>query len=269
MASIWIGIAGTALALATPEHVRQSQSSAWAVNVAPGECTLERSLAEPMPATLSLQTRVGSDIYRVALVGPGLPGGGRRSIAILFGQQDKRFERSAELVSLSGGLGHGIVLRYLEPEVIEAFAQSSSITLQVGKKPYGPFALPQAKGAVAAFRKCIGDQLVEWGADPAQFAPGGATPTALASRDDWLTHGQLIGMASNSGPHDLDATFVVGIAEDGSIASCGRTEGSRGDQVEKIACGAVLKKKLFAPARDAQGKPVRGAATFEAKVVRR
>ena len=55
-----------ALTLAAPAQAQQAPpASQWAVNVALGECTLERSFTTPMPIVLSIQTLTGSDFRSI------------------------------------------------------------------------------------------------------------------------------------------------------------------------------------------------------------
>lgn len=258
-----LAIAGTAVAAGVPRP--GALAEAWEVKVAPGECTLNRSIAAPVPVTLSLRTLTGSDSYRLALVGKTLPRQNARElfpVTLVFAGADRRFERKARGATLANGLGEAIILNGLEPEVIAAFGQASSIAIEAKSGTIGPFALPRARAAIAALAMCVRDQLVEWGADPGQFEPGGKMPVALIPRDDWVPSDQLRRLPI---PDEMkvDAVFKAGVAADGTIDSCAQIGAGVDAKAARIVCDSVLTRRLFTPASDPQGKPVRGVAIFE------
>lgn len=149
----------------------------------------------------------------------------------------------------------------LEPDVIAAFAGSVSIAVQ-GQATLGPIATPNAKGAVRALAGCVRDQLIEWGADPAQFEPGGKMPVALVPRDDWVPSATLLKIPVPS-DGQVDAVFKVTVAANGAVDGCTQIGTGVDAKSATLACDSVLTRRLFTPANDAQGKPVRGAAVFE------
>lgn len=264
-----IGLAGISACLAGAALPAGSAgprltAEAWNVEVAPGECTLTRSIATPIPVTLSLRTITGTDSYRLAVVGKTLPRQNARELfpATIVFAADRHFERGARGVALANDLGNAIVIQGLDPEVIAAFAGASSIGVESKSGSLGPFALPNAKAAIGALAGCVRDQLVEWGADAAQFEPGGKPLVALVGRDDWVPNAELLKMPMGT-DLKLDAVFKVSVAADGSVDGCAPVGASVDAKVTKIACGAVLARRLFTPASDAQGKPVRGVAAFE------
>lgn len=252
------------LAAQTPMPAMQ-----WAVKIAPGECMLDATgIATPIPVALSLRTIVGSDAYRFAIVGKDVPklAPSLSPVTIQFRQADRSFQEQAIGAHL-GTLGEAIVVQGMDPTLLDAMAHSTSVSVTAKSATLGPFVLPRAKGAIDALLGCERDQLVEWGADPAQFQAGGKRPVALRSRDNWLTNAQLLTLPMES--DELHATFQVGIAPDGKVDGCKRIDPNAKGGAEKAACDMLKGQTLFIPASDAAGKPVRGAATFEVALIRR
>lgn len=256
------GIGGMASAGATQST---ANTVTWGVEAAPGECTLTGSIPGPTPVTLTLQTVTGTDSYRLALAGKPVPRPFAQDmvpVTIVLGP-DRRFERKARIARLGGDLGNAAVISGLGPDLVTAFSQSTSIALE-GKAAAGPFALTHSRAAVRALNMCVRDQLVELGADPAQFEPNGKTPVALIPRDDWLSAADMRRILSGDG--SVDAAFRVSVAVDGSVDDCAVVAGRVSANQQKAACDAVLTRKLFTPATDPGGKPVRGVAMFEIHV---
>jgi hypothetical protein len=241
----------------------------WTVNVAQGQCTLERALIGKIPVALSIQTLTGSDSYRVAIAGKGIPKFQFDTImdtTILFGAADSRFQRDGLLVRVGGEFGNALIFSGLQRDLIDAFAAASTISFDYGIPGLGPYPIPRAGAAIKALDGCIRDQLVEWGADPAQFEPGGKTPVALKPREDWVPSPALLRMLQNR-RSNMHALFRVGISPEGAIDGCEMIGSS--DLDPKPACEAIQGQRLFTPATDPAGKPVRGAATFEVRLVAR
>jgi hypothetical protein len=61
-------------------------------------------------------------------------------------------------------------------------------------------------------------------------------------------------------PNMLSAVLRVSISNEGRVDGCARVEGPTEPDFEKMACRLVLSQRLFRPAHDPNGKPVRGAA---------
>lgn len=262
-------IAGAALgavclAAASPPPAPNPAPVTWNVNAGAGECTLTGSIPGASPTTLTLQTLTGSDSYRLVLSGPGLPAPRVQQtfpVTLLIG--DQRFEQKARSAKLGGDRGNALILGGLGPDAVAALAQSTSITVE-SKGTSGPFALTHTKAATKALAGCVRDQLVEYGADAAQFQPGGKTPVALIPRDDWLSGPEIRRMLPSDGA--VDAAFRVSVTPEGTVDDCGLVAGKPSARVLKIICDAVLTRKLFTPASDPTGKAVRGVALFEVHV---
>lgn len=259
-----------ALFSAVPLAAQAQSSGKWEVKVEPSECTLIRSVQAPSPALIAVRTVPGTDAFVVLVSGKEVP---NRSANTHFAVQ-LHFDDGKALdafASPAGKLSSGPVLRLetFKPAMLDAFAAAQAVSANGQSGSFASFQLPSAAAAVRALRQCIADQLVDWGADPAQFAPGGTLPVPLKDRDDWLTKAQLIDLASTSDASDIDYLYQVVIATDGSIESCKQDKAKAGDRSEKLGCAPLIGKKLFTPAKNAAGTPVKGAAAFQVMLARR
>ncbi|MBB4100531.1 hypothetical protein [Sphingomonas kyeonggiensis] len=261
----------TALPFVVAPLAAQAQSSGkWEVKVSPAECSLIRGVQAPSPALLAVRTVPGTDEFVVLVSGKKVPeraANARFSVELHF-DDAKPIEAEA---SPMGRLASGPTLQLatFKPTMLDSFAAAHNVSASSDAGSFASFEVPSARAAIGALRQCIADQLIDWGADPAQFAPGGTPAVALKDRDDWLTSSQLMNLASTTSETGIDYIFHVVIAADGSIESCKRDDAKSGDKTEKLGCEPLIGKKLFAPARNPAGTPVKGAAAFRVMLVRR
>lgn len=253
------GLSGLAWLASTGATGPAADTVTWGVQAGPGECTLTGSIPGASPVRLTLQTVTGSDSYRLTLTGKAVPRPAALATVTVVLGADRR-EGKARIAKLGGDSGNAAVISGLGPDWIAAFAQSNSIALE-GSAAAGPFALTHSKAAVRALGGCVRDQLVALGADPKQFEAGGKTPVALIPRDDWLSATDRRRILPDDGA--VDAAFRVSVAVDGNVDDCAVVAGRVTAQQQKAVCDAVLTRKLFTPAADPAGKPVRGVAMFE------
>lgn len=92
-------------------------------------------------------------------------------------------------------------------------------------------------------------------------------PVALKHRDLWISNGQLLKLAAQSHRTSINGDFRLLIATDGTVTECHATSGVTEPDLEKSACAAVMKKRLFVPARSSSGNAVLGAATFRVSLM--
>lgn len=236
----------------------------WRVEVSPGRCILTRG-TEPAATMLAVDALAGGDAYNLLLMDVAStvrPADGA-PVTIAFTGVDADFRRNGTVSAFPKG--RALTVQGADEAVLSALANASSVSFAVKSGASAPHPVPGAAKAVAAFRRCLADQLVEWGADPAQFAPGGAPPQALKHRDYWFTPPQLL--ALNWKGDRLDASFRLAVDTQGRIASCTALSETHAT-LQKDACKPVLGRPLFRPARAPDGSPVQGAATFNIKLFR-
>lgn len=240
----------------------------WALDIQPAECTLNRAVLEPTPQMVSLWTLPGSGLHTLVVASRDLPEGSATPFAVTVTlAEGTAFKGNGGVFPIRKEAGNGIAVSDLGTDFLDAFAKAAAISVTIGSKTYGPIAIPKAGGAVRAFKRCVSDQLVEWGADPAQFVPGGKTPATLAPPKTWLTVGQLGDMAGRG--DSFHATFRISVSPTGAVDGCAVVDEPADKRAEKIGCGAVMSRTLFTPAQDAQGKAVRGVFALEVGLFRR
>ncbi|NYT40931.1 hypothetical protein HZY97_09210 [Sphingomonas sp. R-74633] len=256
--------------LFAPLAAQAQNTGKWEVKVAPAECSLFRGVQGDSPALLGVRTAPGTDEFAVVVSGKDVPDRARDARFTV----QMRFDGTAPIEATATPLGRlaaGPTLQVapFKPAMLDSFAAARSVSVGSGTNSFASFEVPRAASAVAALRQCIDDQLAEWGADPAQFAPGGTRPVALKDRDHWLSNGQLMGVAATSSAMGIDYLYHVVIAADGSIESCRRDEAKANDPAEKAGCTPLIGQRLFTPAKNPAGAPVKGAAAFRVMVVKR
>lgn len=266
---IKLTVALCAAALAAAATGAHAQADQWGLDIQPGECTLNRSISTPAPVMVALRTVPGSNAYRLAILGKDLPGrplSGMKAMTVQLDPAGTRFQHDGARVALDKTSG-ALVIKGLKPDFVTSFAQSASFGVTADSVSYGPYRYSQAAGAVKAFTTCQHDQLVEWGADPAQFAAGGKEPVDLKDRETWIPRADLLRMPM--GASMIEDGFRVTIAADGRIDGCFAVNPKTSAEITRAACGPVISQRLFDPAKDAAGKPVRGVAIFQVQAASR
>jgi hypothetical protein len=256
-----VSLIGAMALAANAQTIQSARASRWRLQADPGLCVLERHDTEPA-VTLSVRTLPGSDDYRVAIATPALEKLVSFAPATLtFAPSQKTRNGRANVVKLPDG-ARVIWMEGIPPGSLDDLSIADTVTIATKSGESASVKLTSSAKAVEALRRCNADQLIDWGADPGQFAPGGTMPVATKDRDVWLSKSQLLGVMGKSGRSDVDAAFRVAVSPDGAIDDCRALSDKTGKGVEKAVCDAVLKKPFFTAARDPGGQPVRGVATF-------
>ncbi len=238
----------------------------WSLRDDSGRCQLEHRSTE---AVLSIDTVPGSDHYDLAIAAATVTGPTRLHPAtVTFAPSGAVVKGLATLVNLPDGT-RGVVMSGLPAGWLAGLAGAERVAVVSNQGLSAAITVPGATKAVAAFRRCAADLLTEWGADPAQFAAGGTTPVALKDRDYWLTNAQLGAIGGQSPRTDIRDDFRLIVEPDGRAGECHALSPKTEPVVERIACGAVVGKQLFTPAKGIDNTPVRGVATFRVALLKR
>ena len=256
-----VSLIGAMALAADAQAIQTGRASHWTLQADPGLCVLERRNTEP-PVTLSIRTLPGSDDYRVAIATPALEKLVSFAPATLtFAPSQKAWNGRANVVKLPDGM-RVIWMEGIPPGSLDDLSNADTVTIATKSGESASVKIAGGAKAVEALRRCNADQLIDWGADPGQFAPRGTMPVAVKDRDVWLSKSQLLGVMGKSGRSDVDAVFRVAVSPDGMIDDCRSLSDKTGKGVEKAVCDAVLKKPFFTAAKDPGGQSVRGVATF-------
>ena len=264
-------IASLSVALALAGNVQTdpiSPVSRWMLRSDPALCRLERQNTEP-PVTLSIDTTPGSDVYRVAIASRTVKGSASLvPAALTFAPSLITLNGRASVATVPNGIPV-IWMQGVAPEFLDQLASADRVTIATNKGVGGSVAVVGTAEAVKAFRSCNAEQLIDWGADAGQFAPGGTIPVAIQNRDAWLSHKELLALAMQSRQSNIDVVFRVAISVEGTVDDCRAVTDDIDKKSEKIACSAVVNKPLFTAAKDPGGRSVRGVATFRVVLERR
>lgn len=258
-----------AMAFAASAQTAQSASSArWTLQADPGLCVLERRNTEP-PATLFIRTSPGSDGYWVAIASSDLD----KSVSFVpatltFAPSQKTLNGRATVVKLPDGT-RVIWMEDIPPALLDNLSDAETVTMTLASGKSVSVETPSSATAVAALRRCNADQLIQWGADPGQFAPGGAMPVAVKNRYEWLSKSKLLAVMGKSSRPDIDEEFRVTVSPDGMIDDCHALSDKIEKGVEKAVCDAVVSKFLFTAAKNPSGQSIRGVATFRIRLASR
>lgn len=107
---------------------------------------------------------------------------------------------------------------------------------------------------MASMRACLTDLVRHWGYDPEVQSKLLRRPAPLSSPGTWLS--------SNDYPKDSLrqsglVRFRLDISETGQVTSCVILQRTNPDSFADLTCKLIIRRGKFAPALDAEGKPVK------------
>lgn len=239
------------------------QRPKWAVQIAPGECTLLRTTGGSEPSLLRLKTKVGTERYWLALAGKDV-----RAVSGLmpvhvelrvdgkvaakrFGSQSSQSESGFNRLYHVAGIAR---------DAIDAIAAGGALEVRASSGKVATISMAGGAKAFAAFRTCEADQLIEWGADPAQFEPGGSSPV-IKDRDRLIPQ-ELFRQIKTSG-RSIQPEHNLILSTEGVVEKCAATYGIPDSNMEQVVCTYLTGRKIGEPARDPAGKAVRGVVTVQ------
>lgn len=250
----------SAMAQASPTA---DQRPKWAVQIAPGECTLLRTTGGAEPSLLRLKTKVGTERYWLALAGKDVRDVSGmmpeqvelrvdgKVAAERFGSQSNQPESGFNRLYHVSGIGR---------DAIDAIARGETLEVRASSGKVATISMASAAKAFAAFRTCEADQLIEWGADPAQFEPGGSAPVVM-DRDQLVPQERLRQIKAPGRAIQPEHHLIL--STEGVVEKCAATYGIPDSNMEQVVCTYLTGRKIGEPARDPSGKAVRGVVTVQ------
>lgn len=250
----------------------QKPSPRWQVNVAPAQCTLSGAVSHPDVTAISISTTPGSGSYTLILAGPDLhrrPAASQGPVRVGFDAAGIPIASLATFLHLKDD-GKAIRIEGLPAASAEAFSRTSRLTIDIerSRTRIGTITIPGSATAIQALKTCIAEQLAEWGADRAQFSPGGTPAIARTDPDGWLAPAQMRKLPFDGEDH-IDAVLKLSVAPDGVVDGCEQVAGLENKSASDVACGMLRKRVLFTPARNPAGLAVRGVGTYRVRMIRR
>ncbi len=130
-------------------------------------------------------------------------------------------------------------------------------TLRIGKPlrqtvvlETGPMQKP-----LAALSKCVENLMTTWGIDVEQHKNLSATVKPLTPQSEWIVSRDYpVKMLSARQPAIVE--FRLSVGPDGKPASCHIQSTTRPKEFDAAVCESLMQRARFAPALDAQGKPI-------------
>lgn len=255
-----IGVLAAPCLFGSQAGYAQTAQPRWSVDGSGAFCTLSRAVAEAPATSLVVRTYPGIDKFSLLLIRKGPAGfGAIHDVSVSFDPPGQHWAQPVALLPL-GDLGKAIDMDYLPTAFIEDFGKASSITVAVGKKAIGTWPIPVAGKAVDALRRCETAKLVEWGADPATFEPGGAVPTPIGDASRWLEPPDV--RMGDTRHLSVMAVARLTIGVDGRVEACALVDSNHNAKFDAAACPALTEHARYTPAKDKDGKPVRSATVY-------
>lgn len=244
------------LMAASPGVEAAGSPGRWNLEVETGHCTLSRRLSEPDGALVQIKSETGIDRYLLTIATSGMRSWPKEGIARGVVRLD-----GAVIDEEYGGFWpgeDGFKVRYvvgLPGETLARLSGGKEIALVAGRRRTKPIALDGAANAIAALRQCEVDELIEEGADPAQFAPGGKPAKVPAERD--LVPQSVMRTIRFPGVPIKPLHYLL-LSDTGVVEKCSAAFGIPDSDFEQVVCRYLIGRKVTDPARDPAGRAVRG-----------
>lgn len=263
-----VSLVGAIALVVNAQPIQTADNTHWTLRADAGLCVLEKQGTEAK-VKLSIATVPGSDSYRVAIASPAIKRMASFAPASLsFTPSQKRLSGRASVLKSSDG-SRVLLMDGVPLDLLDALSGADTLMMAIKSGENVSLQVAGSAKAVKALRQCNADQLIDWGADAGQFAPGGTMPIAIKDRDVWLSKSELLKVASKSTRSEIDVVFRVTVSPEGIVDECHALTDKAEKGVEKTACDAVVRKPLFTGAKDANGRSVRGVATFRIVLISR
>jgi len=251
----------------------QTAKPKWALDGTGNFCTLSRTVDDATttlspsaatPTTLVLRTYPGIQQFNFMVIRSTAPAslGPSATMTISFGPSGGPFVKPVAITPLGPGLGKAIAVNYLPPAFLDAFAGAAQVNVMIGKKSIGSYAIPNAAKAVEALRQCESAKLVEWGADPAAFAPGGRQAAPVGDPAKWVGYDDMHFPRDSTASSAGFAIARLAIDTDGHVAACDLIDSNGNKGLNAVACKLLGDRARYEPARDKDGKAVRSVVLY-------
>lgn len=139
----------------------------------------------------------------------------------------------------------------IRTEEMAAAMAAGSLRLSAGTKLDATVRLPGMAGAMAALRKCEDDLAKRWQVEHGWVVPPKGELRGLFVHNDY-PHGAIRRGSKGS------VRVLLSIDQRGSPYACKVIESSGDTDLDAVTCNVYRKRAKFAPALDAEGKPVAG-----------
>lgn len=274
---------------AKPESLTLKPSSAWQVDYAEDRCRLGRQFGIGDQQTLLFMDRYGPEEYfRLTVSGKLMKTSSVAPTAeIQFGPSEAAQQLEFLPGNLAGQPAFVFVSRVrvappsaLEFEAIKRDPQQAWDAIQpinddrkkaikffrVGKPLRADVILETGsmRAPLAALDSCIDNLLTTWGIDVARHKTMTRPVKSLSPPEKWVVSSDYpMKMLMQGQPAIVE--FRLSVNAEGAPVSCHIQSTTRPKEFDEAVCGSLMKRARFAPALDAEAKPI---ASFYRNTVR-
>lgn len=150
--------------------------------------------------------------------------------------------------------GQHFTVMYVDRPAVDGLAAARTLTIRGDRTT--TIAAADVKTAIDMTDQCLVKLFQSWGIDTARFGRGKPAPTPLGGGPGyWFDANEDYPAAARKAGLQGRVVMVLDVGKDGAIKAC-RVVVSAGADLDAVSCQSVVKRGSFAPARDAQGKPV-------------
>jgi Gram-negative bacterial TonB protein C-terminal len=275
-----LGMSISAPTNAEKPPLQLKQTSAWNVDYAEDRCRLMRKFGTGEQEAFAIFDRYGpTDRFRMTLAGKPFKtfvenGEATVQFGPAEGEQQLRFYRGTQGEMPALVFRHQI--RVAPPSATEQTAINNAKdgvwielapvgpereraikSLSVGKPlrqtvilEIGPMQKP-----LEALAKCVDDLMTTWGIDVDRHKTLSEPVKPLTSPGDWIVSRDYpIKMLSAGQPAIVE--FRLSVGPDGKPGSCHIQSTTRPKDFDAAVCDSLMRRARFAPALDAEGKPI-------------
>lgn len=271
-----IGAMAASPASAAKTPLSLTHTTKWEMNYGEDVCTVASRFGEGKGSVLLVLNRFDpGDGFEMKLYSDGLSHQGLfMPIEVAFGEQpsqryDAMYATATDAAKTPTVIIGGMRLdgwqwkgKSFDPAAVaptiskEQEAAVTSITYSAsGRKPVRLQTGSMAP-VMAAMRTCTEDLLRHWGFDPAVQASLKRPVQPLSNPGTWLRSGDYPTGSLINGENGL-VKFRLDVESDGSVSACRILYRTNPDSFADLSCKLLKQRARFAPALDAQGKPVK------------
>lgn len=245
-------IASVVSALAAPVPANKAS---WTVDWGNTRCTLQRNAAPGdvtfaiwrTPGTLSLSLVVAGDFRnRGRLAKP---------VSILLDGVPFPAAAMAQQGLLMPGRDEGLTIGPLDERFLDLLANARALRVVRDGEVVLDTSIKTTARAVGALRACENNALSTWGIDPVARAALRSQPRPLAALASYIKHTDYPESALRK---RVSGRVVVrlSVGTDGKVGQCAVVVSSTIAALDAQSCTVLAERARFAPAMDANGRPV-------------
>jgi TonB family protein len=239
------------------ESVVLAPSTPWKVDYAKQECRLLRTFGTGDDAvTMRLARGSGVQSFDMVIAGARVPRlGDEVKVTMKLEPQDTLAEFDGYSMGVPNRTEKFIRWYDGSPEILAGITNDQQVRLLADKKLDVVMHWSDGKAALEALQTCHDDLLRGWGANIDEIRALKVQPKPVGSPGRWATNADY---PSREMHREIQGTvtFQLKLGTDGAVENCVILLSSDSAALDEQSCKLMRQRAKFAPARDADGKPV-------------